>query len=370
VKLCQGRVGKQEGANLIGIALVSSALFVLDIAEAYQYGNGTYVSFPGAILLALVLFLLLAGAMRASGQKDLLALMDFAFGKFVGNILSALICVLLFANAYFLISRFATMVHALVFMEVTLFPVLLWIVPVVIYIAFHGFECIARIAKCFGVILGACLLLSLLFPIDGYEAYRLFPLPLNHWDTIAADAFTGTFATIPAMLALLCMAQGMQGVQSAKKAGIIGAAVSIGLVAAVQVAIGMTFTYTELQNMFVPLYRLNLKLVQESYFFRLDKMLLFLWLIGALIAGAYYLYGAGFVFCRRWSRYDIRPAVIAAGIILLCCLTTEHMGQLQAFQVVRQYGSWLLVVPFTAAAAVALVKSHFLKKKGQTDEKA
>ena len=72
MKLCQGRVGKQEGANLIGIALVSSALFVLDIAEAYQYGNGTYVSFPGAILLALVLFLLLAGAMRASGQKDLL----------------------------------------------------------------------------------------------------------------------------------------------------------------------------------------------------------------------------------------------------------------------------------------------------------
>ena len=370
MKLCQGRVGKQEGANLIGIALVSSALFVLDIAEEYQYGNGTYVSFPGAIFLALVLFLLLAGAMRASGQKDLLALMDFAFGKFVGNILSALICVLLFANAYFLVSRFTTMVHALVFMKATLFPVLLWIVPVVVYIAFHGFECIARIAKCFGVILGVCLLFSLLLPIDGYEAYRLFPLPLNHWDTIAADAFMGTFATIPAMLALLCMAQGMQGVQSAKKAGIIGAVISIGLVAVAQIAIGMTFTYTELQNMFVPLYRLNLKLIQESYFFRLDTMLLFLWLIGALIAGAYYLYGAGFVFCRRWSRYDVRPAVIAAGIILLCCLTVEHMEQLQAFQVVRQYGSWLLVVPFTAAAAVALVKSHFLKKKGQTDEKA
>lgn len=152
---------------------------------------------------------------------------------------------------------------------------------------------------------------------------------------------------------------GHAGCAKRKKAGVIGAVISIGLVAAAQIAIGMTFTYTELQNMFVPLYRLNLKLIQESYFFRLDKMLLFLWLIGALIAGAYYLYGAGFVFCRRWSRYDVRPAVIAAGIILLCCLTVEHMKQLQAFQVVRQYGSWLLVIPFTAAAAVALVKSHF-----------
>ena len=51
MNLFEGRIGKQEGANIAGIALVSGALFVLDIAEKYRYGNCTYVAFPGAIFL-------------------------------------------------------------------------------------------------------------------------------------------------------------------------------------------------------------------------------------------------------------------------------------------------------------------------------
>ena len=177
MNLCQGKIGKQEGASLAGIALVSSAVFVLDIGETYRYGNGTYISFPGAIFLAFMLFLLLAEAMRISGKKDLIELVDYAVGKFAGNLFVAILCALLLVNAYCLLSRFSTMVHALVYMKTTPFPVLLWIVPVVVYIAFRGFECVARMAKCFGLLLGVALLLELLIPMRGYEAYRLFPLP-------------------------------------------------------------------------------------------------------------------------------------------------------------------------------------------------
>ena len=372
MNLFEGRIGKQEGANIAGIALVSGALFVLDIAEKYRYGNCTYVAFPGAIFLSLMLFLLLAGALRVSGQKDLTALLDFAFGKFAGNVFAALLCAFLFIDAYCLLSRFSAMVHALVYTKVTPFPVLLWIVPTVVYIAFRGLECIGRLAKCFGVLLGVVLLVELLLPIQAYESYRLFPLPLDHWQSIAADAFSGMFATAPALLALLCMAQGLQGVRSAKQAGLIGALVGIVLAALVQLAIGMTYTYAELQNMFVPLYRLNLKLMQESYFFREDKLALFTWLIGAIIAGAYYLYGSAFLFCRRWSRYDVRPAVIAGGVALLCCISAEHTGQYRvltdAFALVQRYGTWFLAVPFTAAAVVSLVKTRI--RKGKADEKA
>lgn len=367
MNLCQGRIGKQEGASLAGIALVSSAVFVLDIGETYRYGNGTYIAFPGAIFLAFMLFLLLAEATRISGKKDLIELVDYTVGKFAGNLFVALMCVLLLVNAYCLLSRFSTMVHALIYMKTTPFPVLLWIVPVVVYIAFHGFECVARMAKCFGLLLGVALLLELLIPMRGYEVYRLFPLPTEHFDTIAADAFSGMFATGPALLALLGMARGLQGVQSTKSAGTIGALISIALVALTQLAIGLTYTSTELKNIFVPLYRLNLKLVQESYFFRLDKLALFAWLIGAIIASAYYLYGGASLFCRRWSRYDIRPAVIALGVILLCVLAAERAWQYDmvqtAFSFVQRYGSWMLVVPFSAIAVIALIKTHFMKRR-------
>ncbi len=367
MNLCEGRSGIQEGMNLAGIALTAGTLFTLDAAETYQNGNGTYLAFPGAIFLALMLFLLVAGAMRVSGQKDLFAFVDYAFGHLGGSLLIAIICIAFFANAYSLLSRFAAMVHALVFTEATPFPVFLWMLPAVAYMAFRGLECISRMAKCFGVLLGGVLLLSILLPVQAYEAYRLYPLPFSRWETIVSGAFGGTFTTAPALLGLLTMAQGFQGTKNARRAGVVGAAAAIVLVALAQLAVGLTYTYTELQNIFVPLYRLNLKLLQESYFFRMDKLVLFFWLTGAMIVGAYYVYGSGYVFCRRWSRHDVRPAIAAACTVLVCCLAMEYSGKYDAVQrtlsEIRRYGSWLITMTFAAASVVALMKAQHKRRK-------
>ena len=374
MRLSEGRSGAQEGANLIGIALVVSTLFLLDIMGPYKEGNSTYLSFPGAILLGLMLFLLLAGAMIVTKQRDLLALGDYAFGRIGGDILAAVVCIALFFSTYCIVSRFTAIVHALVFMKVTAFPVFLWIVPVVGYMTFRGLECIARMAKCFGIFLGVVLVAYLLLPSQSYETYRLYPLPFSQWETVVSAAFKGMFATAPAFLCMLCVPRGFHGVKNTRKAVMIGAAAAIVLVALAQLAIGMIYSYVELQSIFIPLYRLNLKLLEESYFYRLDKLVLFLWLIGAMITSAYYMYGGSQVFCRRWSRYDIRPSVIAACVLLLCGLGAEHADHYTAvktvFELFEYYGAWAVTAPFGVTAVAALIKNAVIKRREANEASA
>ncbi|MBE5785758.1 MAG: hypothetical protein E7330_08185, partial [Clostridiales bacterium] len=271
MKLSEGRIGNAEGISLLGITLAVNGIFVLDIAEEYRHGNMTYLSFPAAILLALVEFMLLWGAMRLSGKKDLGSLLGYAFGKTGGSIVTVLLIALLFLDAYCLLSRFVTMVHTLVYGNDTAFAILLSALAAAVFIALRGLECIGRLAKCFALVLLLLLLGELLLPIKSYEAYRLFPFPADNLPRAAADAFHGSFATVPPLVLLLCLTDGLQGMKSTRRIGVAAAFTGALLTGASQLCIGMVYSADELQNTFIPLYELNIKTVAESYFFRLDK---------------------------------------------------------------------------------------------------
>lgn len=367
MKLSEGRIGNAEGIGFLGIALTVNGLFVLDIAEDYRLGNTAYLAFPAAILLGLAVFLLLWGAMRLSGKQSLPALLDHALGKTAGSLMLALLIGLLLFDAYCLLSRFVTMVHTLVYGNDTVFTILVWITGTAACIAFLGFECIGRLAKCFAPVLLLLLLCELAIPIESYEAYRLFPLPEDAFSHAAADAVRGSFAALPPLVLLLCFGNGLQGLASIRRIGVIAALSTAALTCAAQLCIGMVFGADELQKTFIPLYELNTKMVAESYFFRLDKVALFLWLIGAVITAAYETYGAANLFCRRFSRHDVRPPVIAFFALLLCSIAAEHAGcyalLTDMFDFVHRFGAAVLLSVLASAAAVSLLKSAWKRRK-------
>lgn len=361
MKLSEGRIGNAEGISVLGIALTANGIFVLDIAEDYRFGNTTYISFPAAIVLGFLVFLLLWSAMRLAGKGTLVEFLDHAVGKTGASFVLALLIGLLVFDAYCVLSRFVTMVHTLVYGNDTVFTILTLIVGTAAWIAFLGFECIGRLAKCFALLLLLLLLGELLIPIKSYETYRLFPLPADALMNVASGAVRGGFAVVPPLVLLLCFGNGLQGLKSIKRIGTIAVPVSILLTGAAQLCIGMVFSADELQKTFIPLYELNVKMVEESYFFRLDKVALFLWLAGALIAAAYETYGAANLFCRRFSRHDVRPAVAAFFTVLLCTIAAEHAGSYglitRVFYIVHRYGAAVLLLLLVASAAISMCKT-------------
>ena len=64
MKLRQGRIGRQETLAAAAVAVAVSGIFTTDNASLYVKGNSAYVSTPIAAALALLAFLLVAGAMQ------------------------------------------------------------------------------------------------------------------------------------------------------------------------------------------------------------------------------------------------------------------------------------------------------------------
>lgn len=367
MKLSEGRIGNAEGISLLGITLAANGIFVLDIAEEYRRGNLTFLTFPGALLFGLAVFLLLFAAVSVSGKKDLPSALDYAFGRLGGNAVLAILTALLVFDAYCLISRFVTAVHILVYGNDTVFSILLSVLGMAAFAALRGFECIGRLAKSFALVLLLLLVSEMLLPAKSYAPYRLFPFPSAELPGAAAGAFRGGFASLPPLMLLLCMTKGVQGMQSTVRIGVISAAAATVLTAAAQLCIGMVFSAEELKSTFIPLYELNSKILQESYFFRLDKVALFLWLIGAVIAAAYELYGAANLYTRRFSKRDVRPAVVAFSLVVLFMAVAEHRERFSAvqrvFYFVYRYGAAALSLPLAAAAGITAMKTARERRK-------
>lgn len=303
MKLHEGRSGTQEIACLAGMSAGIMGLFGIDSQMLYSDGNVSYITIPIAIAVSFAGALLAMSALKRGSEVKQ--------GGVLIKIAALIEVALLVLAGIIVLSRLTHAVHFHIFSQSRYEMVLVWTVLTVSLVTVFGFETISRTARCICIALIVLLLATLAISLTGGEAYRLSPFPGKSIKSAAVETGMVVALLLPAMAAIMFFPQSANGYGNARRGTLIGALAAAVIVLAAQLVLGMAYAYTELRNLFLPLYELNMILPNEGYFMRYDKLLLFIWLIGALVVCAYFSYSAGNILCRASLGSDARPAVLA-----------------------------------------------------------
>lgn len=363
IRLLDGHIGRQEGVSLLGISLFTLCAFTFYSAIAYARGNTTFIWLPASILLAFGGMATALRWMRRYEAGDLAALYRMGLGKMGAGVALLLVSALLFSQAVALSTGFVGALHSYVYATAPYGVIVPWVIFPSAYLAWGGLERIARTAKCFGAFLAFVLLLMLLMPGNGYQVYRLLPLQYGEGAAgLALRILAGTVKSLPVLIFAACLSRAMQGTDNVRRVVRGGAWVAAALILLTQLAIGLTYTPEQLSELYMPLFRLNMALLKEGYLLRLDKMVIFIMLLGVLIGIAVCLYGAAYLSCRVLRAENIRPAILTGAVLLwtLCYAQYEHVqvyGWMAKAQVwVDTYGWCFLWAPLSAACGSAALR--------------
>ena len=361
-----GCIGRQETAYLLGIPLYINGVFTLESQYAYQGGNSTYIWVPLSILLSMGIFLLMLAAMQRTGAGDLGQLFEAGVGKVLGRCCMGLLALLLLLDGLAGMMRFISMLYSYVFTQSVYSSISLWIMGAVFLLAFWGIETLGRLSRLLGGLLLVLMLLNLLLPLESYQLYRLYPMPGNTWGQVAGYGLRHTFFLLPVLLGGLSLSRSTHGPRFMRSAGCIGACGAAALSFLTQMAISLTYGYRDLTAIYAPLYRLDMDMLREGYLFRMDKVSLFLWLMGELIGAAFFLFTASRIASRELGLGNAKPAMAAFSVLLGCALFFEHSGGYAQVEQVRswlvQYG-WLLLLPCLLAGALGGLMGRAKAKK-------
>lgn len=358
-----GRIGAQEGVSVLSIALTLGGVFTLETKTLYEHGNSAYLTVPAAVLISLVVFILLLKSMQKAHVRDLYRLLEKGYGNAWAAMLSIPIMLLLLFSAFLALSQFVNAMHGLFFEGVSYSRIAVFVIPAVLIIAWLGLETIGRTAKCFAILLAILLVVTIAASSAEFDAYRLYPFPGNTIGKIAIQTIEEIGAFLPAMAGVLICAEGLNDSETVKKAGIFGAAAASILCFIALLAIGMTYTYTELSDQFLPLFRINYLNMFEAHLMRMDKLAHIVWLNGAIISSAFYIYSASLLFAKAFSIRDIRPVLASSAMIvfLLILLETETLNNelFKSFKMQTERSAFLILpVPIILAAILAIKKTR------------
>lgn len=366
MRLNEGKLGAQESVSIAAVAITACCVFLLDSSKAYSNGNSAFISLPLGIAVSTAVFMLMWRAMQRLGAHNLNELLDMCVGRSVGTLLSLLAAGIFILYAYRLMARFCIMIHGRVFTSAQYESVVLWIALPVAYAAIKGFECIGRLAKALGALIGVLMLISLAFMLPSYDISRLAPF-IGNMTKLATDTVSRSADSLVAFLGLLCAAGALQGADNVKRNGLISAAIGFVLVLIIQLAIGATFTYSDLSEMSMPIYIMKMVVLRESYLFRLDQLNLFSYMIVAMIAAAYFVYCAALTLTRCVHGSDIRPTAVGISAILLVSLRVDHRFEAGIIQRSIDFlydNAYFAAIPFAIASVAGLVRA----RNGRTHE--
>lgn len=356
----EGRIGTHEGVSAAAIALSTSGLFCIDSSYAYSKGNSTYITLPLSIILSLLIFLLCWHGMRISGCRNLTELITFSMGKVLGKLIVTIIAIVFVVSALEPLSIFIQVMTGLIYDNTEYSMITLFVIPVIFLISVLGLESIGRIAKCFAALLVIMIAISLASTVKEIEVFRLYPLMGDGIAHMGEFTLSEVFSFLPGLCGLLIVGNGLQGLKNIRKTGIISALVALVVCAFVQLFIGLIYTYKDLQNAFVPLYRINLHNLLEAYQTRMDKLTFMAWLNGCIIACAFYIYSAGLIFARGFHQRDVRPAVLTFTVIMtvLVFMKFENIaiGVDWLKNLYTKYAYIVIAAPLTIVAIISIIK--------------
>ncbi len=366
MNLREGRIGKRETVNIIGITMLVNGMFSINSSRVYANGNSTFISIPLAVALSAAAFLLIYYAIRRSETVNLHRMLEYSFGKTIGKILNIIICFALIASVY------GPLVNFLAFMRImtndaSSTAVASFILPVMVALSWMGLETIGRTANCISLLFLLSIAVVIATAADGYEIHRLYPLIINDASNMATLTSSSMFKFFPPLLLLLSLTGGTQGLGNAKRSGLIASAIAFVLVAIIQLSIGLTYNYSELQRMSMPFSQINM--LTEMLGIRFERFAAMIWLIGTILTCSFYIYGASFLYAKSFNQRDIRPLTICIGTIaILVCTASDNISK--AFEwapvlisLIPDIGFAILFIPLAAASIVAIVKSVRSDKK-------
>lgn len=364
MRIREGKIGRQEGAAMVGIAVYTSVVFTLNSSESYRSGNSTCLWVPAVILLSLAIVLFVMRAMEKCQISTLDILLKAAFGKLIGGIMGAVLIALLVFNAFELLADFVNLIHSFVFYDQPYWNIILWIAAAVGVLAFLGLEALSRTARLMMPAFVLILALWLLLPVKSFDASNLYPFPGNTIGDIGKLIYKNIPAAFTPIIAVLTVTNGMHGIKLARNSCGIGTLCAAFAAAATQLCLGFAYGYKDLVEMPYPLYRLDMMMLQEGYFFRMDKIALFFWLTMGIIAAAYYIFTASILWCRCYGPKDTRPAVLSLCVILACAVQIQAEGYYEEFakgiSMVDQW-AWTAILMPVGAAVVVLIRNKIGK---------
>lgn len=358
MNLRQGRIGRQEALCAAAIAAAASGIFTPDGRELYAQGNSAYVSMLLAAGLALATFLLAAGAMRRSGCETLWGLLRTGLGAIVGRVVALLLCILILFAAASVLSRFSLMLSRFVYPDAAEWQILAYLVPASFVPAWFGLEGVGRAARLFLWLVLAMLLGALVLAAYNYEPHRLAPFLGDGTPHLLDMGARNSLLFLPALIGLLVVARGVHGTAAARSAG-YGAGIAAGVLSALcQLCLGMTYPYQDLAQMHSPMYRITMNFRTGGYFPRLDKLLLFGWVLSGMLASGYYIYTGALLFAESFAQEDIRPTVVAFAAFvgaLSMLLHVEATFVKDIVAVLSAYGWLIAIVPVLLASIVCIL---------------
>lgn len=352
MRLNEGRSGTQEIACLAGMSAGMMGLFGIDSQTLYIDGNISYITVPIAMLISLAGAILAVSALKCSDGIT-------RGGVFVKLAAIIEVILLIFAGIM-LLSRFTHAVHYHIFGQSRYEHVLVWTVITIAILIMPGFETISRTARCICIAVIVMLVAMLAISSAGSEIYRLSPFPGKDIKTAILE--TGVFAALllPGTITIMFFPKSANGYSNARKGTLMGVVTAAIIACIAQLILGMAYTYTDLKDLFLPLYELNMILPNEGYFMRYDKLLLFVWLIGALVVCAYYAYSAGNILCRASFGSDARPAAMAicAFIGAAVLFADKNTWAYELIKMVVMWGSAGLIVVLTCVSIMNKIRNR------------
>ena len=359
----QGRIGKQEAAALALLACVTSGLFSMNTKTLYASGNSAYLSSALAAMLSLLSLLPVAGVMRRKGIRDLGTLYRFAFGPLLAPLAAALTLTAILYAAVMPLIRLLLIMDRYVYPEANVENIALYLLPCVLTLAWMGLEILGRTAKLFVIPVLLSLVAAFCIAIPSYEAFRLYPLLGNGLGEALWHGVTGMARFLPGLLCLLICGCGVHGPKNAAQGAAVGAVGSAATVGSAQLFMGMAYPYYMLSRIPAPMYRVTMAASGAKAYLRADKVLLFFWILGAMLAGGFYAYAGALVFAGASRMRDIRPAV-AAVAALVCALAMLGQLNVEQFQDVENFlrdTVWVfaLAPPLLAAVIASLEKGKY-----------
>ncbi len=345
MNLRMGAFGRQEAASAVLLATFFGGCFAFDSRALFENGNASWIVEIVACLQALLLFEATVWALRVRGGNDLSALIGDS--KLKKALAVPLILALLLA-AMQPLEGFLIPITQFVFAGSKQVTACLYLLSCLFLLTVLGAETIVRTARILLPVLLVSILAALLSGIGEYRLDRIFPIPIGEPPMLLIETGSAQLRAAPPLLALLCIGEGTQDRMAMRSAGRIGAIAGGLLSAAALFALSMTFPYTQLREMPAPFYRMLVEVRAENPTLRLDRAVLFLWLMGAILSSGYYIYAACVLFAKTFGVRDARPVALclsALAVSLILVLHYDTETTLAVLKLLYRNASLLISIP-------------------------
>lgn len=362
----QGRIGVTEGACIFSTALVVSGLFGSEAQRMYDEAVPSYIALPIAITASAFIFLLVAHALKKSRSQSLSELFCYSLGNVAGGAASLVIATFNVLLVSAPLMRVIDILDSYLFQS-TFANISFFVLPAIGFVAWMGFETLGRTAACFAIVLAMSLVAAICLSFKGYDTSRLYPIMSNNTGGFFRETGASCVAFIPCFMTALNMTRGMHGIKYVKKSALISTVIAVLACGVTELCISMSFPRDMIANTDMPLRSILLNVFTGNHIMRFDTFAIFIWLVGAMVSSAFYIYGAASFYAGTFKQKDSRPAVLGMVIIVMCILYTDHLSVIGAthmkLDTVYRYSFVVLIPLMVVVAVAALIKVGIKEKK-------